>query len=263
MKFETISKLAMDSTLSKLRELMKEKGIDVYVLPRTDEHQSEYLCACDERLAFISSFTGSNGLALISQKEALMWTDGRYFLQAEKELGEGWEMRKMGRGEQRWFEHIAKEYPKGTVVEIDGQLMSAQTAAERRKVLQEAEMELRFGEGNLVNTVWVARPPPSMAPIFVHELWSGKPITEKVGWVRERIQQKAAEAAVFADVGEIAWLLNVRSSEFPCNPMFKGVLVVTGSAGTLYLPAGHPSQDNEELRAHLLTAQIELKPYDP
>ena len=70
--------------MAKFRELLTERGIDVYVLPRTDEHQSEYLCPCDERVAFISGFTGSNAIALVSQTEALVWTDGRYFLQAEK-----------------------------------------------------------------------------------------------------------------------------------------------------------------------------------
>ena len=69
--------------------------------------QSEYLCPCDERVAFISGFTGSNALALISQDEALLWTDGRYFLQAEKELTEGWSMRKMIESEKKWFEHIS------------------------------------------------------------------------------------------------------------------------------------------------------------
>lgn len=63
---------------------MTAKGIDVYVLPKTDEHQSEYLCNCDERVAFISGFHGSNALVVVTQTEALMWTDGRYFLQAEK-----------------------------------------------------------------------------------------------------------------------------------------------------------------------------------
>ena len=74
----------MSAVLKKFRELMTVAGINVYVLPRTDEHQSEYLCPCDERVSFLSGFTGSNAIALISQDEALLWTDGRYFLQAEK-----------------------------------------------------------------------------------------------------------------------------------------------------------------------------------
>lgn len=105
--------------LKKLRDIIVSKGLTVYVLPRTDEHQvrpkptqSEYLQEGDERLAFISGFTGSNGLAVVSLTEALMWTDGRYFLQAPKELKEGWTMKKMARGEPTWFDYIANNYNK-------------------------------------------------------------------------------------------------------------------------------------------------------
>ena len=81
--------------LNKIRALMKERQWDLYLLPRTDEHQSEYIAPCDQRVHFLSGFSGSNAICLISQTEALLWTDGRYFLQAEKELHEGWKMQKL------------------------------------------------------------------------------------------------------------------------------------------------------------------------
>lgn len=71
-------------SLEEIRKSLKDQGVDVYILPRTDEHQSEYLCEEDERLAFLTGFTGSSGLALLSQSDAFVWTDSRYFLQAEK-----------------------------------------------------------------------------------------------------------------------------------------------------------------------------------
>jgi Xaa-Pro aminopeptidase len=95
------------------------------------------LCPCDERLAYVSGFTGSNGIALISKEEALVWTDGRYFLQAEKELLPGWSMKKMLAQEKKWFEHIAENYPKGTKISIDGRLISAENANLRKKYLEE------------------------------------------------------------------------------------------------------------------------------
>lgn len=86
--------------------------------------QSEYLGEGDERLAFISGFTGSNGIAVISQTEGLVWTDSRYYLQIAKELAEGWDWRKIG-GDPRWFEHIANHYKAGDVIGIDARLITA------------------------------------------------------------------------------------------------------------------------------------------
>jgi Xaa-Pro aminopeptidase len=96
----------MTETLTALREQMKQRGLQIYVLPRTDEHQSEYIGPSDERVKFASGFSGSNALALITLTEALLWTDSRYFLQAEKELTEGWSMRKLLAEEKKWFEHV-------------------------------------------------------------------------------------------------------------------------------------------------------------
>ena len=76
----------MSQLLTKFRDLMKAKQLHWYLLPRTDEHQSEYICECDKRVQFISGFTGTNAISLVSHDEALLWTDGRYFLQAEKQL---------------------------------------------------------------------------------------------------------------------------------------------------------------------------------
>ena len=93
----------MAESVGKIRELMATRKWDLYLMPRTDEHQSEYIAPCDERVKFVSGFSGSNAIALISAKEALLWTDGRYFLQAEKELYPGWQLKKMVAGEKQWF----------------------------------------------------------------------------------------------------------------------------------------------------------------
>ena len=112
-------------SLKAIREAMATHNIDAYVLPRTDEHQSEYLCEEDERLAFLSGFTGSNGIALISQVDAFVWTDSRYFIQAQKELKESWTLKKLLSGEPRLLDVVTKTYPKGSVVALDGRLVSA------------------------------------------------------------------------------------------------------------------------------------------
>lgn len=115
----------MSATLTALRGQMAQRGWHIYVLPRTDEHQSEYLGIADERVKFVSGFSGSSALAVITHTEALLWTDSRYFLQAEKELTEGWAMRKLLEGEKKWFEHVVENYPKDSVVGIDPRLLTA------------------------------------------------------------------------------------------------------------------------------------------
>lgn len=124
-------------SLTDIREKLQKENIDVYILPRTDEHQSEYLCQEDERLAFLTGFTGSSGLALVSKSDAFVWTDSRYFLQAEKELKEGWTLKKLLPDVPRWPTLVTKTYPKGTVVGIDGRLVSASTGESYKKTLEE------------------------------------------------------------------------------------------------------------------------------
>ncbi len=93
----------MAQRLARLRQLLTANNISAYVLPRTDEHQSEYLSQRDERVKFISDFSGSNALTVVTQNEALLWTDSRYLLQAQKQLLQSWTVRKMIPGEQKWF----------------------------------------------------------------------------------------------------------------------------------------------------------------
>lgn len=115
----------MSEQLSKVRELMSLRGWSIYLLPRTDEHQSEYIGPSDERVKFISGFSGSNAFAVITLSEALLWTDSRYFLQAEKELQEGWALRKLVEEEKKWFEHVVDNYPTTSKIGVDPRLLTA------------------------------------------------------------------------------------------------------------------------------------------
>ena len=105
--------------LQKLRGHLKTSSLDAYLLLHMDAHKSEYLAPCDERVAFISGFTGSNGLCLTTQEKALMWTDGRYYLQAGKQLHEGWDMMKMEANAVTYFQWIKDNMPEGSSVGVD------------------------------------------------------------------------------------------------------------------------------------------------
>ena len=110
-----------------MRILMKERGYDAYIIPHGDQHDNEYIGESDERIKFISNFSGSNGLGLVTQDVALMWTDGRYFIQIEKELYPGWKMKKMGK-EESLSQYILENLPKKSVIGMDFSLFTQETA---------------------------------------------------------------------------------------------------------------------------------------
>ena len=105
--------------MDKLRALMSEHGLDCFVCFHMDAHNSEYIADCDERIAFISGFKGSNGLCVITKDDARMWTDGRYYLAASKQLEHGWTMEKMEANVKQWSEWIIEKFPEGAKVGFD------------------------------------------------------------------------------------------------------------------------------------------------
>ena len=104
-----------NNKLDHLRALMKEKDLAVYVCFHMDQHNSEYIAECDERIAFISGFTGSNGCTVVTADDARMWTDGRYYIAAQKQLQQGWTMMKMERGEPMWWDWVGDNIKEGKV----------------------------------------------------------------------------------------------------------------------------------------------------
>lgn len=145
--------------LKSFRDKIKAKNLDAFLLFHGDAHQSEYLAPCDERIAFISGFTGSNGLCLTTSDKALMWTDGRYYLQAQKQLYEGWEMMKMEAGIPPYFEWIKENIPKGTVIGVDDTQIPAQTFNQRRDLFEKSGIKLVGAGSNLVDELWDSEKP--------------------------------------------------------------------------------------------------------
>ena len=106
-----------DEKLCLLRILMKDKGYDAYIIPHGDQHDNEYIAEADERIKFISNFSGSNGIGLVTKDVALMWTDGRYYIQIEKELYPGWKMKKMSIYDESLSQYILKIFLKIVLLE--------------------------------------------------------------------------------------------------------------------------------------------------
>ena len=151
------SSLTGPEKLSKMRSLMESRGYDAYIIPHGDQHDNEYIAEADERIKFISNFSGSNGIGLVTKDIALMWTDGRYYIQIEKELYPGWSMKKMGRDEETLTQYILKNIPKNAKIAFDFGLFTTQSAENLNRKLK--DYILIDDENNLIDEIWATNKP--------------------------------------------------------------------------------------------------------
>ncbi|XP_064545316.1 xaa-Pro aminopeptidase ApepP [Drosophila montana] len=261
---------ATTQKLSKLRELMQcanapeVAGISAYVVPSDDAHQSEYQCAHDERRAFISGFTGSAGTAVITQDKALLWTDGRYYQQADKQLDANWELVKDGLATTpsigTW---LGKNLPIGSAVGVDPRLFSFRAAKTIEKDLSAANCNLVGIEQNLIDQVWGADQPPrpSNNLITLNLSFAGEAIAKKWERTRDQMKQHNTNALVVSALDEIAWFLNMRGSDIAYNPVFFAFMIVTHDEIALYIDT---SKLPDNFEAHLCenNVKILIHPYE-
>ncbi|KAI9444117.1 Creatinase/aminopeptidase [Lactarius indigo] len=257
--------------LAALRNLMAERNIDAYVVPSEDQHFSEYPAECDKRRAFISGFNGSAGTAIVTKDKAYLFTDGRYFLQAEQQLDKNWTLMKQGLPDvPTWQESITKasrhiapfnctyilsqNVTSHTRPGIDPELLTA-FLAEARSFLG---IDLTYCE-NLVDLVWgSARPPRPKNPIFCLDTeYSGVDHATKLALVRQELEKQKARALVVAMLDEVAWLFNLRGADIDFNPIFFGYAVVTTDNAILFV---NPEQVSQDVRARL-GQEVQLRPY--
>ncbi|KAH8702372.1 putative Xaa-Pro aminopeptidase P [Talaromyces proteolyticus] len=249
------------SRLARLRELMKQHKLDVYIVPSEDSHQSEYIAHCDARRAFISGFTGSAGTAVISTAAAALSTDGRYFNQAAKQLDNNWTLLKSGlEGVPTWQEWTAEQADGGKVVGVDPTVITAASARKLSDSLAKNGAKLVGIEQNLVDQVWgEERPPRPSEKVKVHpEKYAGKSAQEKIADIRKELQSKKHAAFVISVLDEIAWLFNLRGNDIPYNPVFFSYAVITPDTAELYVDA---EKLTPEVKAHL-GSDVTIKPYD-
>ncbi|KAG7148111.1 Xaa-Pro aminopeptidase P like protein [Verticillium longisporum] len=210
--------------LSKLRELMKAYSIDVYVVPSEDSHSSEYIAACDARREFISGFSGSAGCAVITLDKAALATDGRYFNQASKQLDHNWLLLKQGLQDvPTWQDWSAEQSAGGKTVAVDPELITAAAAKKLASKIQKfGGSELVALERNLVDIVWGKDRPdrPRNPVVILDTAFSGKNVETKLRDLRQELAKKDSLGMVVSMLDEIAWLLNLRGSDIPYNPVF-------------------------------------------
>lgn len=254
-----------DDKLRSLRELFSKPGIgiDAYIIPSQDAHQSEFIADCYKRRAYISGFTGSAGTAVVTKDKAALWTDGRYFLQAEQQLSSSWILMRAGNnGVPTTSEWLNNVLAPGGRVGIDPFLFSSGAAEELKEAIAKNNHELVYlYDLNLVDEMWKeSRPKPPNKPIRVHDLkYAGLDVASKLSSLRSDLEGADASAIVISMLDEVAWLINLRGNDVPHSPVMYAYLIVELSGALLFVD---DSKVTPEVMHHLKNAGIELRPYD-
>uniref|UniRef100_A0A182PNQ4 Xaa-Pro aminopeptidase n=1 Tax=Anopheles epiroticus TaxID=199890 RepID=A0A182PNQ4_9DIPT len=228
--------------LAALRNLMKNLpnnlgSINAYIIPSNDAHQSEYLAARDERRAFVSGFDGSAGTAVVTEREALLWTDGRYYQQATKQLDTNWTLMRDGQPTTPSIDAwLAKALQPGARVGVDANLITAAAWTPLQSSLKTAGCTLLPVTPNLIDLLWKEQPAVPHNPLLpLATTFTGATIAQKLATVREKLADKRASVLVVSALDEIAWLLNLRGTDIDYNPVFFSYVIVTPDALYLFI----------------------------
>ena len=253
--------MEIKSRLAALRQEMKARQLSAFIVPSTDPHSSEYVSEHWETRKWISGFTGSAGTAVITLEDAGLWTDSRYFIQAEEQLeGTGIRLFKDRLPETpsigEWLGSILKE---GDKVGIDGWVNSHQEAFGLNNELKAKGLALETMTIDIFDTLWENRPSLPQSPIFIlDEARTGASCTAKLNRIKEAIAKNGVSAIILSALDEIAWTLNLRGNDVHCNPVFISYLLISAEGYTLYIMEDKITDD---VRAYLKKHQVEIKAY--
>ena len=246
--------------IENLRREMRLRGIDLYVIPTSDFHDSEYVGDYFKAREYLTGFTGSAGTAVITMDSAGLWTDGRYFLQAEQQLsGSGVMLYKMGEeGVPTVRQYVEKTLPAGGTIGFDGRVVSGKLGKCFADIARKKGGKLSVHE-DLVDLIWADRPEMSHAPVTILPMqYAGKSASEKLSDVRRAMAEKGADVHLMADLCAIAWLLNLRGSDIESVPVALSYLALRQESCIFYL---QPQAVTPALRAYLDANGVEMRPY--
>ncbi|XP_028406917.1 xaa-Pro aminopeptidase 1-like [Dendronephthya gigantea] len=247
--------------LADLRDQMRKANLSAYIIPATDAHGSEYVRQRDKRREFISGFDGSAGTAVVTLDSAALWTDGRYFLQAEQQLDCNWILQKdREKGTPSQTEWLIKKLKSSDRVGIDPFLVSIDSWDKTAKPLKDANITFVGYPDNLVDEIWTKRPAEPNVTVIVQELkYTGKSWEDKVKDVQDEIKKVDATAHVVQELDSVAWLLNLRGNEIPYNPVFFAYVIVKTNEVLFFVNDSKIS--SSEVQKHLKLSSCSGKTY--
>lgn len=259
--------------LEALRALMHEQGMDAYLVPTADYHESEYVGEHFKCREYITGFTGSAGTAVITMDEACLWVDGRYYVQASHELeGTTVTMMKMGQEDVPDFEeYLEQKLPEGGCLGFDGRVVNAAVGLKLEDMLEDKKIRVSYSQ-DLIGKIWEGRPALSAKPAWVlAQQYAGKCSSEKIQTVREAMKKEHATVHVLTSLDDIAWLLNIRGDDIRFNPVVLSYVVITMDQISLFINEdvlehkAYPYLDTEEditVRKYLEDLGVTVRPYD-
>ena len=250
-----------DSRLKALRSLMAENGIDLYYVPSADDHETEYVVDHFEARRFLTGFTGDAGVAVVTKDRAGLWTDGRFFIQAEEQLkGSGFSLYAMGQeGVPTVEEFMAAELPQGGVIGFDGKVVNTRDGRAFERIAAAKGGALKT-DRDLADVIWTDRPPLASSPVFaLEEKYCGENTASKLSRIRAKMREAGTGWHLVSSLEEIAWILNVRGNDIPSVPVIYSFLLIGEDRADWFVDE-HCVSDG--IQKTLTAAGVSLRPYD-
>lgn len=229
--------MSINNRLDNLRKVMSQRDIDFYIIPTADFHQSEYVGLYFKSREYITGFTGSQGTAIVTKNDALLWVDGRYFVQAEKEL-ENSNIKLMKMGEENVpsiLEFLDREIKEGDVLGFDGRVVSLSEGNSYVDICNSKNAKVVYNL-DLIDEIWNDRPSISKEKSFTLDIkYTGESIESRILRVREVMREKKATAHILTTIDDICWLLNIRGNDVAFFPLVLSYAIITHNSFSLYI----------------------------
>lgn len=247
--------------LQNLRAKMQENGVQAYIIPTSDFHETEYVSDYFACRKYMSGFTGSAGTLVVLADQAGLWTDGRYFIQAQAQLQDtGITLMKMGQPETPSIEdYICQNLSKDSKVGFDGRVINYMDYKRYHAIFNSHQIDI-VANLDLVNEIWQDRPALPATKTFHYALrYAGVSIEDKLAQVRQAMTKEGCASFIITKIDEIAWLFNIRAHDIPHFPVALAYATIEKEKATLYIDA---SRLDDESKALFEQNQISVKPYD-
>lgn len=253
--------MTVPERLSALRKCMQEKHIDIYIVPTADFHQSEYVGEHFKARAYITGFTGSAGTAVITLHDAKLWTDGRYFLQAAKQLeGTGVTLMKMFEpGVPTIEEYLEAELKSGQTLSFDGRVVSVGEGDEYASIAKKNGAKIDYQE-DLIDAIWTDRPSLSEEPVwFLEEKYSGESSESKLSRIRKEMADAGCDTHIVSTLDDICWTLNIRGNDIDFFPLVLSYAIIRKDSFDLYIDE---RKLDDKLKSIFKKEGVSLHPYN-
>ena len=251
----------INSRLQQLRAKLIEHDYAAYIMPLGDPHQSEYPASYWKSLPWISGFSGSAGIVVVTLEHAGLWTDSRYFIQAEQELStSSFEMHKMdGSRSPSFLKYLGDNLSKGDKVIADGPMISLAQREKYNSVLSAKGLKLTMTK-DFISHIWEDRPEIPQERVFEHDIkYAGIDRKEKIANIRTEMEKIGADQHLITTLDDIAWLLNLRGSDVACNPVFCSYCLIRPNDVILFVD---PNKLSKELKSKLSADGINVASYE-